>query len=838
MDLIAVDRGRKLLRQWIEFGLDYRIETSERFSEHYFANEQAYLDRTEREYNVVSAKDFCDYFLTTSDIVRHAKDVLKMGVGPGRGSAAGSLLCYEIRITEINPMMFPTMMFERFIDPSRPDMPDIDLDFAEPYRIFLYATEKYGADKVAHIGNFMRYRGKTTIEDVRNAFSHEMSYADADAIKDLIVDRPDGDPRENDSIEDTIEAFPAAKAWAKKFPAPARIAMKLEGNLKGYGIHAAGMVISNTPITDVCAVYSKENSKGQQVEVIPYDKRDAEYLGILKLDVLGLTTALAMQDVVEMVPELSFEQLYDMPLDDQEVLAGFARGDVTGIFQFDGRTTRGILREVFKTWRKGDKIDFLTLADVNALSRPGALVSGMTRIYEKIEQGKLQPRDYGYDAVNAVLEETNRCLVYQEQVMRMGLEVAGMPGDEVGALRRIIGKKKAGGAFDEFYAAFRDGAYRQHGMTEEDAKELWDFMAASASYLFNIAHAISYAVIAYWAMYLKVHYPVQWYTAMLRQAKKSKERDVPKELMQDAVKHGILVMPPSLFHSGPSWTAEPSLGEHGALRAGFEQIPGVGGATVPLMLEWIDERRTPKEEMTGPIDFRLAGLTWKDMQYVGPKWTEKKIPCEPYLATVRRMKLQPDGKRKMVQVEEMLSHRKERTLREPASGVPGFGPTAVKVATEMSESKDPFGLYRAGNVVRQVRGAITNGDLPLPPATADADDLPHLIDNTVTFVGLVRDVKIIDVIEQDRKRTNRTVEEVKADMSDPHLSIRAKLICVDEYGVDVHVNISRFKYPSHAEEISEVILNKTVAHVVGKSREGYGPTISCWELNTIELEHE
>lgn len=794
MDVIVVDQGRKLLRKWIEFGLDYRYEKSARFREHYDAHADEYDLRLGREYDVIAEKDFCDYFLVTSDIVRWAKDVARMGVGPGRGSAAGSLICYPLRITEINPMLFPMMQFERFIDPSRPDMPDIDLDFAEPHKVFEYAASKYGNENISHIGNFMRYRGRTALTDIRNAFSETMSYADLDKIKDLIVDRPDGDPRENDSIEDTIAAFPSAKEWAEKFPDAARIAAKLEGNLRGVGVHAAGMVISNRPITDLCALYSKTNSKGEATEVIPYDKRDAEYLNILKLDVLGLSTALAMQDVVEMVPELTFEQLYDMPLDDYEVLSNFARGNLTGIFQFDGRTTRGIVRRVFKNWKYGDPIDFLTLADINALSRPGSLISGMTKRYERIMQGLEEPRDYGYDSVNRVMEATLGCLVYQEQVMKMGSDVAGMPGDKVGALRRIIGKKKAGGAFDEFYEEFRSGAFQQSGMSDEDAKELWDFMAASASYLFNIAHAISYAVIAYWAMYLKVHYPVQWYAAMLRQAKKTKERDFPLELMQDAILHGYMVLPPDPERSQLSWSPE---GEKG-IRAGFMQIDGVAEKLAVPMLEWREAERLRREQDQASMN---APWNWTDMIY---------RPAKEY----------------------------KRKPSVPESGVRGFGITKAKKLDALVASGDPFGLYHAKNSVAAVCNAIAAGELPLGSPNVGGKLISANAERRITYVGLVKDVRIIDVIEADRKRTNRSAEEIRAELKDPQFTTKAKLICIDDSDVQVHINVSRYEYPGLAEDIQDITPGKTVVHVVGRASDDFGPAIQANTVHMIELDED
>ncbi|WNY15171.1 DnaE-like DNA polymerase III alpha [Rhodococcus phage MacGully] len=828
-----------LLKKWIEFGIDYRIATNPAFRDRWMLMEDAYIERVQHEFTIIADKQFCDYFLVTSDIVRWAKDVDKQGVGPGRGSAAGSLLCYLLRITEIDPMQFPLMQFERFIDPSRPDWPDIDLDFANPEAVFRYGAEKYGAEYTAHIGNFNRYRGRKAVEDVARVY--EIGKVTEKAFKNFIVDRPEGDPRENDSVEDAIEAFDEARKIAAKHP-ELRLAARLEGQLRGLGIHAAGMVISNRPITETCAIYSKKDSKGREVEVISYDKRDAEYLNILKLDILGLTTMQIVQDVVEMVPDLSFEQFYAMPFDDPRVLAGFVENNLTGIFQFEGRTTRSIVERVYKNAKRAkikgssfvgpnsgyEGVRFLTLADINALSRPGALISGMTGRYIKVEQGLAEPRDYGYDAVNQVLGETHGCLVYQEQVMAMG-RAAGMPGDRVGALRRIIGKKKAGGAFDEFWAEFRDGMAKHQGMPEEDAKELWDFMAAGSSYLFNIAHAVSYAVIAYWAMWVKINHPVEFYAASLRYAEKTKDKDPALALMQDAVKKGIQVLPPDIEASEKTWVRA----GNNAIRAGFLQLPDVGESLARQIIEWRAAEHEEREKH-GQVN---TPWNWSDLQYVKAKTRTVRVPCEPYQEEVTRTRTSTnaEGEKVTRRFKEMVTrdYRREKEVTEPARGVSGLGPKKIAAIVAFAENPDPFGIRKAADAVERVRYAIQDGELPLDWPNADAHDLAFKKDEPVTFIGLVKEVKIIDVVEDQRKRTNQTPEEIRAELRDPHLTTKAKIICVDDIGTDVHVNVHRWLYPEVKTDIDEIAIGSDVLHVVGIAREGFGPTVQAQAIVPI-----
>lgn len=567
------EHAAALLRNAIADGISWRIDSNPRFAERWERDRQLYAERIRKELSTILPKDFADYFLVNQQVISWAKDN-GVAVGPGRGSAASSLVCYLLRITEIDPMEFPEMVFERFLDPSRSDDPDIDTDYADEdrYKVFEFMRGVYGVSNVGNLGNFNRYRGKSAVKAAGKAL--KVPIPEVEAFAEMITETPFGDPREFNTIEDAEEAFPEAKKIMEKHP-ELRLAREIEGDMSNLGIHAAGMVVSNLPISDTCSIYKRTKSNGDESEVIAYDKRDAGYLRMLKLDCLGLKTMQIVSDTIEMVdsPDLTLETLYALPFTDEKTLKAFGEDDLTGIFQFEGRTTRGIVKDIYLG--KDKYPDFRNLADINALSRPGSLTSGMTGRYVKVENGddvqKIHP------AVDEVLSQTNGCLVYQEQVMKIGKVFGGLADDEIGRLRKIIGAKQMGGAFESFWEKFKSGAERLHGAPEALSRQVWDFMAASASYLFNVSHAISYAAVAYWTMYLKVHYPAEFYVASLRSAsKKGKVKgkaDPELLLLKDAVQHGLTVSPPHPATSGFSWTVSE---DRTGVMAGFTQIDGIG----------------------------------------------------------------------------------------------------------------------------------------------------------------------------------------------------------------------------------------------------------------------
>lgn len=532
------------------------------------ADRKRYQDQLLMEMGTFESKKFVDYLMIVSDIVKFAKNA-EIAVGPARGSAAASIVCWLLRITEVNPMIFPGMVFERFIDPTRTDPPDIDLDFDSERRgeIDDYAISKYGAGCVSHIGTFTFYRSKNSLDDVARV--HHVPKFEVETIKELLLERSSGDLRASATIEDTLDQFEQAAAVVERYP-QLRKAMELEGNVKGMGVHAAGLVISNGPITDVCAVYERVVA-GELLQVISLDKIDAERQGLIKIDILGLSTMSMIKEALRM-SGMKLEDLYEIPLDDEEVIDGFRRNDVVGIFQFDGRAMRSVNAEL-------QPDSFKEICDVNALARPGPLHNNASAEYIDIKKGRKQPAKV-HPLLDNIIEDTHYQIVYQEQILRIVREIGGFDWTAAAYIRKIISKKLGEQEFNRQWEKFRDGALSK-GMEEETARTIWGNCITAGAYAFNFAHCVGYGMLAYWTMWLKVHHPVEFYVACLQKYDPKKHQ---LEFLRDAAKHGIEAHPPSAKYSLTSWTSA-----DGALYAGFEQVKGIAEKLGPKFVEYREE---------------------------------------------------------------------------------------------------------------------------------------------------------------------------------------------------------------------------------------------------------
>lgn len=571
--LKASPEHQRLLRHWVKQGWKYRKKNNPEFAlDLKKQGLEEYKKRLNYELGQIQGKGFDSYFLMLSDAVRWAKDN-HIPVGPARGSAAASLVAYLLRITEINPMQFPTMLFARFIDPNRLDLPDVDLDFADDRRdeVRRYLVAKYGADRVGNIGNFTRYRGKNSIDDIARVY--RIPKWAAEGVKGLIVERSGGDARQSESLTDTFEMFDKAKEFAEQFP-ELRKAELLEGNYRGLGVHAAGIVISNTPIEETCAVYTRPKAGSTEpVSVIAYDKKDSEYLGLLKADFLGLTTMGMIGRALDMIG-MSLEELYSIPITEQATLKAFGENNLVGVFQFEGRATTIVNRDVYP-------VHFGHLADVNALSRPGPLFSGMTAKYVAVRHGREEPERL-HPVVDALTDWTYGQIVYQEQVLSIVKDLAGFPIERVGDIRRIISQKLGQMAMSNALEEFIEGCRTTHGIKPELSRRIWDFIATSSTYSFNQSHSVSYAMLAFWCMYLKIHYPKEFYAASLSKIGNGKG-DLWKRgrMILDAKKNGIEALPPSLSASSTSWSSTPE-----GILGGFEQVHGIGPVTAKAIVSF------------------------------------------------------------------------------------------------------------------------------------------------------------------------------------------------------------------------------------------------------------
>lgn len=789
--LKASPEHQKLLKFWVKQGWKYRQRTNETFRKDISdpKRRKEYVKRLNYELGQIQDKGFDSYFLMLSDAVRWAKDN-RIPVGPARGSAAASLVAYLLRITEINPMQFPTMLFARFIDPNRLDLPDVDLDFADDRRdeVRRYLVSKYGSDRVGNIGNFTRYRGKNSIDDIARVY--RIPKWAAEGVKGLIVERSGGDARQSESLADTFEMFPKAKEFARQFP-ELRKAELLEGNYRGLGVHAAGIVISNTPIDETCAVYTRSKAGSDEpVSVIAYDKKDSEYLGLLKADFLGLTTMGMIGRALDMIG-MTLEELYSIPITEPDTLESFARNNLVGVFQFEGRATAIVNRDVHPD-------NFGHLADINALSRPGPLFSGMTAKYVSVKHGREEPERL-HPVVDGLTGWTYGQIVYQEQVLSIVKDLAGFPINRVGDIRRIISQKLGQMAMANALEEFIEGCRTTHGVKPELARRIWDFIATSSTYSFNQSHSVSYAMLAFWCMYLKIHYPAEFYAASLSKIDNGKA-DLWRRgrMILDAQKNGISVLPPSLPESQKSWSVinlNTSTGKSGrksdspnqseksskALLGGFEQVHGIGPKTADNIVRWRDDYYDLSARDGSSSTLTVDSLRWGD------------------LINVR-----------------------------------GIGKGTIQKILDFVNSDDPYQVNRTGEILDAARGAIRGSDLVQP--THHSTAIPQTGEHEVTWVGLVRNMNYKDYVEATRTRTGRDEAEIIAEMRDPDLRKSCVLQCYDEGDEDVYVRISRWQYPEMEAQLEEITKDQDVILVSGRKREDFGISIHAQDILVMKLE--
>lgn len=527
----------------------------------------AYAARLKYEVGIIESKNFVDYFLIVSEMTRWAKEN-GIFVGPARGSAAGSLVCYLLRITEVDPMIFPDLVFERFIDITREDLPDIDLDFDDDRRheVFEHLAEVYGKEHVSQIGTFTTYKSRLALDDVARVYG--IPTWEVDKVKELLIERSSGDLRASATIEDTFEMFPEAKAVVQQYPDLLK-ATALEGMVKGMGKHAAGAIVSSTPLTETCAVYGSS---------IAVDKYDAEYLNLIKIDVLGLSTCGMLSEAAELLGE-PITWLYDVPLDDPATIAGFKRNDVVGIFQFDGRAMRLVNNAL-----KPD--NFYEVCVVNALARPGPLHNNAMTDYVDIKHGVKQP-ELRHPLFDNIVANTQFQVVYQEQILRIVMEIGGFDWTHAAYIRKIISRKIGEQEFNRQGDRFMAGAL-ERGLSKELAKKIWGMCITAGSYAFNAAHSVSYGMLAFWSMWLKIHHPLVFYTAALRRLP-DRLGNLHLQLMKDAERHGLRILPPAPGRSGVTWAP---VGKR-TIRAGYTTIPGVGEKIAQAMVsaeatDWVD----------------------------------------------------------------------------------------------------------------------------------------------------------------------------------------------------------------------------------------------------------
>ena len=523
--------------------------------------------RTEVEIEVIRQKGYCGYYLVVADFINWAKDN-GIRVGPGRGSGAGSIAAYALRITDLCPLQHG-LIFERFLNPERPSMPDFDIDFDERRRgeVIAYVTQKYGSDRVAQIATFGRLKSKAAIKDASRVLDYPFAMGEK-ITKALPADVMGKGVGLTDLFEAKHARYNDGREFRELFEADAEVrrvyetALGLEGQIRNWGVHAAGVIMSSEPLVDIVPVMKREQDGAI---ITQFDYPTCEALGLVKMDFLGLRNLTVLDDAVENVKinrgvDLVLE---DLSFDDQETYALMGRGDTLGVFQLDGAPMRQLLRQM-------QPDNFEDISAVIALYRPGPMGADSHTNYAKRKNGR-QPIDYIHpelgEALTPILGTTHGLIVYQEQVMSIAQELAGYTLGQADSLRRAMGKKKRE-ILDKEFEGFKAGML-ERGFSAGAIKKLWETLVPFADYAFNKAHSASYGVLSYWTAYLKAHYPAEFMAALLTSVKGDKDKSAI--YLNECRRLGIKVLPPDVNESLSNFT---SVGPD--IRFGLSAIRNVG----------------------------------------------------------------------------------------------------------------------------------------------------------------------------------------------------------------------------------------------------------------------
>lgn len=673
-------------------------------------DQQRYSRRLEEEIAMINSMGFAGYFLIVADFVNYAKQQ-GIPVGPGRGSAAGSLVAYCLGITDIDPLAYG-LLFERFLNPERISLPDIDIDFCIEGRdeVIRYVTEKYGKENVAQIITFGKMQAKAVVRDVGRVL--DLPYKEVDLIAKLIPNTP------NITLDEAMEKEPRLKELAQRDEVVSRLltlARSLEGMARHASTHAAGIVISHRPLMEFIPLY-----RGPNGEVITqYAMKDVERIGLVKFDFLGLKTLTVLRKAVGLIERtrgLKID-LGQIPLDDKDTFALLGSGDTRGIFQLESSGMRDLLVKL----RPETFADLIALV---ALYRPGPLGSGMVDDFIK-RRHKRTPVRYDIPKVKEILEETYGVIVYQEQVMRIASAVGNFSLGDADILRRAMSKKDAT-EMERLKEKFIEGA-RSNGVEQGKAERLFEMMTKFAEYGFNKSHSAAYALIAYQTAYLKVHYPLEFMAALL-----TCDMDNTDKVMRyvaECKEKGIEVLPPDINESDWGFTTA-----EGKIRYGLGAVKNVGEAAVEEIIRIREER--------GPFKSIFDFCESVDLRKVNRRVIESLIKAGAFdTLGARRSQMMLVLDQAM---EEGGRRQKERRGEQTAlfSGLPTAKMRELPQIEEwpegelLSMEKEVLGLYLTSHPLSRYRDALAE------LTTADTEMLAEMVSGSqVTVGGLVAEVK-------------------------------------------------------------------------------------------------
>jgi DNA polymerase-3 subunit alpha len=488
------------------------------------ASDQEYIDRVEEELSVIASKNFASYFLVIADMINWAKEN-NIKVGPGRGSAAGSLVCYSLGITDVDPIKY-NLLFFRFINPERNDFPDIDTDFEDRRRKEVKDYLKKKFKHVASISTYTYFKDKGVVRDAARVFMVPLQEVNR-ALKPV------------DTFEDFMES-PNTKEFRMRYPEVVWLAERLRGRIRSVGVHAAGVVVAKDSLRKYAPVESREDSQDKvsgRIPVVAYDMDTVADIGLIKLDALGLKTLSVISDTLEAISKRHNKKI-DMSqllLDDPKVYQMLSEGYTKGVFQAEATPYTNLLMKMGV-----DKFEDLVAS--NALVRPGAM-NTVGAAYINRKNGK-EAVDYSHVLMKEFTENTYGVIIYQEQVMQACVHLGGMSWSEADKVRKIIGKKKDAKEFDQFKDKFVTGASKH--ISKKKAEALWHDFEAHAGYSFNRSHAVAYSMLSYYTAWLKSYYPLEFMFSIL---KNENDKDARTEYLIESKRLGLSIKLPHVNES-------------------------------------------------------------------------------------------------------------------------------------------------------------------------------------------------------------------------------------------------------------------------------------------------
>ena len=538
------------------------------------------LERIDYELSVVDKMGYNGYFLIVQDFINWGKK-RRIVYGPGRGSAAGSILAYALRITELDPLKYD-LLFERFLNPDRISMPDIDTDIQDTRRdeVIQYCTEKYGRGRVSNIVTFGKMMAKNAVRDVARVL--EVPYAESDRIAKLVPDPVMG---HHVHLQDAIKEVPDLKNEYENNPTAKEVidfASKLEGTIRSHGVHACGVIIAPDDLVKFLPleVAKKKGADGEDVLAAQFPMTQVEELGLLKMDFLGLSNLSVINNALRMIRKVYGDDLdmYNVPLDDKKTYELLQRADTTGVFQLESAGMKRYLKDLKAS-------TFEDIIAMVALYRPGPMQFIDSFIRRK--HGKEQIT-YLHPGLEPALKSTYGILIYQEQFMQISRTWCGFTGGQADTLRKAVGKKKVD-LMNKVKPEFIEGAIKVGGATREQAETFWNQLLDFANYCFNKSHAACYALIAYWTAYLKAHYPDAFMAALMTSDMRWTDRLAIE--MAECKRMGLKVLGPDINESYGDFAIVKG---KNTIRFGLSGIKGMGTALV-------EEIVLPEREKNGPF---------------------------------------------------------------------------------------------------------------------------------------------------------------------------------------------------------------------------------------------